>query len=218
MLNHRNVLSVHEIKVVFEKKNADIGMTILGLFTRFCLQKLAIQCGFAKKRGYAVTEILSVLLLFPVLMVTTVRSFMHSRYALTIAGKDAFYRLMNYENLNWRKLMYAVAKVFRTSAKAHNDQQSPVCGIIDDTLISKTGDRIERIGKVFDHVNKSYALGFRCLLYSFWDGTSIYPLDFSLHAEKGQNQKRAFGMTQKQLKRRNPPPGHGSSGQAIVRL
>ena len=202
MLNQKNVLSVHEIKAVFEKENTDVGMTIFDLFSCFHLQKLATQCGFAKKRGYAVTEILSVLLLFPILMVTTVRSFMHSRYALAVAGKDAFYRMMNNENLNWRKLMYAVAKVFRTSAKAHNDQKSPVCGIIDDTLISKAGDRIERIGKVFDHVSHRYILGFKCLVYGLWDGTSIYPLDFSLHGEKGRNQKRPFGMTQKQLKRR----------------
>ncbi len=125
---------------------------------------------------------------------------------------------MNNENLNWRKLMYAVAKVFRNSAKAPNDQQSPICGIIDDTMIRKTGDHIENIGKVFNHVSRRSALGIRCLLYSFWDGVSMYPLDFSLYAGKGRNAKRPFGMTQKQLKRRNPLSGHGSSGQAVVRL
>jgi len=92
MLNQRNVLAIHEIKAVFEKENSDIGMTILDLFASFRLQKLARKCGLSKKRGHKTTEILSILLLFPILMVTTVRSFMNSRYALTIAGKDAFYR------------------------------------------------------------------------------------------------------------------------------
>ena len=174
MLDTKNVLSIHEIKAVFDKKNADVGLTIFDLFASFRLQKLVFQCGITKNRGYSIAEILTVLILFPILMVTTVRGFIHSRFTLTDAGKDTFFRLMNNENINWRKLLYAVAKVFRTSVKETNNLQSPVCGIIDDTMIEKTGRRIERIGKVFDHISHRYVLGFRCLLYSFWDGTSIY--------------------------------------------
>ena len=202
MLNLKNVLSVHEIKDVFDKKNNNVDLTIFDLFIRFKLQKLVLQCGIVKKRGYSIAEILTVLLLFPIMMVTTVRGFISSRFTLTDARKDTFFRLMNNEKMNWRKLMYAVAKVFQASAKTPHDQLSPICGIIDDTMISKTGGSIERIGKVFDHVNHRYVMGFRCLLYSFWDGASIYPLDYSLHAEKGKNKKRPYGLTKKQLKRR----------------
>jgi len=202
MLDPKNVLSIHEIKAVFDKNNTDVSLTIFDLFASFRLQKLMFQCGVTKYRGYNIVEIMMVLLLFPILMVTTVRGFIHSRFTLTDARKDTFFRLINNENINWRKLLYAVAKVFRSSAKTPDNPQSPVCGIVDDTMIEKTGRRIERIGKVFDHIGHRYVLGFRCLLYSFWDGTSIYPLDFSLHAEKGKNKKRPFGLTKKQLKQR----------------
>ena len=202
MLNTQNVLSIHEIKAVFDEKDTDIGLTIFDLFARFRLQKLALQCGIAKSRGYPIAEIMTVLLLFPTLMVTTVRGFIQSGFALTDARKDTFFRLMNDERVNWRRLLYTVGKVFRSSAKSPDNPQSPVCGIIDDTVLEKTGRRIERIGKVFDHISQRYVLGFRCLLYSFWDGTSIYPLDFSLHAEKGRNKKRPYGLTKKQLKQR----------------
>jgi hypothetical protein len=202
MLNSKNVLSIHEIKAVFDKKDAEVGLTIFDLLASFRLHKLALQCGIVKMRGYPIAEIMTVLLLFPILMVTTVRGFIQSRFALTDARKDTFFRLMNDEKMNWRKLLYAVGKVFRKSAKATDNRQSPECGIIDDTVLEKTGRRIERIGKVFDHIRHRYVLGFRCLVYSFWDGTSIYPLDFSLHAEKGHNKKRPYGLTTKQLKQR----------------
>lgn len=73
---------------------------------------------------------------------------------------------------------------------------------MDDSLFGKTGDKIEGIGKVFDHVSRKCVLGFRCLLYGFWDGKSIIPLDFSYHAEKGRNQKHPYGLTLKKLKLR----------------
>ena len=116
MLNTQNVLSIHEIKAVFDKKDADIGLTIFDLFARFRLQKLALQCGIAKLRGYPIAEIMTVLLLFPILMVTTVRGFVQSGFALTDARKDTFFRLMNDERVNWRRLLYTVGKVFRSSA------------------------------------------------------------------------------------------------------
>ncbi len=135
MLDHKNVLSIHEIKAVFDKKNKDVSLTIFDLFASFRLQKLMLQCGVTKKRGYNIAEIMMVLLLFPILMVTTVRGFIHSRFTLTDARKDTFFRLINNENINWRKLLYAVAEVFRSSAKTPDNLQSPVCGIVDDTMI-----------------------------------------------------------------------------------
>ena len=156
MLNLTNVLSIDEIKDVFSKDNPETDLTIFDLLKRFNLGKILLQSGFVKKRGYSITEVISIMLLFPVLMVSTVRGYMHSIYALTNAKKDVFFRLMNNENLNWRNLMYAVAKVFRKSAKTQDHLLSPICGIIDDTMISKTGIRIERIGKVFDHISKTY--------------------------------------------------------------
>lgn len=147
-------------------------------------------------------EVLTILLLFPVFLVSTVRSYIQSAFEISPARKDVFFRLMNNESLNWRNLLYAVAIVFRKSANSSSIPSSPTCGIIDDTLISKTGTKIEQIGRVYDHVKKSYGFGFRCLLYSFWDGTSLCPLDFSLHAEKGKNKKRPYGLTRKQLKNR----------------
>ena len=202
MLNQENVLPVHEIKDVFDRNDSRVSEIIMDLFVEFNVGKLALKCGMNKLRGYPVDGVLTILLLFPIMMITTVRGYILSRFHLTDARKDVFYRFMNNEMINWRALLYAVAKVFRQSAKPANDQNSPLCGIIDDTLLEKTGRRIEGIGKVFDHVRQCCALGFRCLVYGYWDGASLIPLDFTLHAEKGQNKKRPYGLTKKQLKER----------------
>ncbi len=74
--------------------------------------------------------------------------------------------------------------------------------IIDDPIIPKVEQRIEFIGKVFDHVLKQWVLGFKLLVLAFWDGNSLIPLDFSYHAEKGKNRKYPFGLLKRQLKQR----------------
>jgi hypothetical protein len=75
--------------------------------------------------------------------------------------------------------------------------------IFDDTLIVKTGKSIEKVSRVWDHVTQRYLLGFKLLLMGYWDGTSIIPLDFSLHRELGQNKGKPFGLKKKELKKQH---------------
>lgn len=88
-----------------------------------------------------------------------------------------------------------------TSKDSDVDDTSSRYLIFDDTTLSKTGKRIEKIGKVWDHVTNSYVLGFKLLVMMYWDGKSSIPLDFSLHREKGKKQERPFGMTKKQIRK-----------------
>ena len=45
-----------------------------------------------------------------------------------------------------------------------NEKRKPRCLIFDDSLLEKTGNKIEKIGKVFDHVTQRMVLGFNLLL------------------------------------------------------
>jgi hypothetical protein len=83
---------------------------------------------------------------------------------------------------------------------------TPRCLIVDDTVIPKVGRRIEFIGKVFDHVIQYWVLGFKLLVLAFWDGNSLIPLDFSYHAEQGNNKKYPFGLLKRQLRQRFSKP------------
>ena len=67
--------------------------------------------------------------------------------------------------------------------------------------LKKTGKRIEKIGKVHDHTDNSFKLGFKMLVALFWDSDSSIPLDFSLLREKGKREEYPFGMKKKDLRR-----------------
>ena len=198
----KNAFSLYEIKSIFQEKGSQIGETVFALFQTFDLTTLCLRSGMVKLKGYSPQAILTVLFLLPLMLVKTVRSFILCGYPLTPAKKDVFYRFLNEEWFDWRKMLYLTAKRFRTLTASSEKTTTPTCGIIDDSLLPKTGEKIEGIGKVFDHIKKKSVLGFRCLLYCFGDGKSVYPLDFSLHAEKGKDKKRPYGLSKKKLKER----------------
>jgi len=204
-------VSIEEIKSIFENRNGTVGDTIYDLMKCFNMAKLCRSLGVNKQKGYSLPALIIVLTLFPVMLLKTVRGFILSGCKLIEAQKDTFFRIKNNEHMNWRKFLYAVNKQFQNKLPENEEPLTPTenegpltptCGIVDDTLLEKTGDKIEGIGKVHDHVTKKHVLGFKCQVYAYWDGKSIRPLDFSLHAEIGKKKERPFGMTKKQLKRR----------------
>lgn len=51
---------------------------------------------------------------------------------------------------------------------------------------------------MFDHVTHNFIYGMKCLTQALSDGKSCYPIDLSLHREKGK--KKDYGLTLKQRK------------------
>lgn len=205
MLYPKDNIKVNEIKTILSKDGSSIGGTLTDLIRMFKIESLCMKNGVIKHKGYPVSEILTVLILFPFMVISTVRSFYLSRFnQLTEAQKDTFFRLKNNEYFNWRNLLYLFAKRDRALVNGRTDEveERPKCFIFDDSDIKKEGLRIEFIGKVFDHVIKKHVLGFKLLLLGFWDGISLLPLDFSYHSERGKNKKYPFGLLKRQLKRR----------------
>jgi hypothetical protein len=122
-------------------------------------------------------------------------------------GNDVYYRLKNSTKICWRRILwYIVSKFLRQTQENKEDTASksekakPRCLIFDDTLLEKTGRKIEKIGKVWDHVTRRMVLGFRLLVGLYFDGTSAIHVDFSLVREKGQRAEKPFGMLKKYLR------------------
>ena len=203
-----NSIKIDEIKTLpscQEQNGLSISDKLLELVQVFNLKSLCSKNGMVKHKGYAVSEIFTVLILFPFMAISTVRSFYRSRFNKLIqAQKDTFFRLKNNENYNWRSFIYLFAKRYKTLTKKSKSDtaETPKCLIVDDTVINKVGTRLEFIGKIFDHVSMRHVLGFKLLLMAFWDGNSLIPLDFSYHTEKGKNKKYPFGLFKRQLKKR----------------
>ncbi len=58
------------------------------------------------------------------------------------------------------------------------------------------------MGRIYSHVKHISSLGFKGLFMGLHDGKSFFSLDFSLHGEKGKNEKKPFGLTPAHSKER----------------
>ena len=85
----------------------------------------------------------------------------------------------------------------------------------DDTDLSKTGKTIEGVSKIYNHVSKTYYLGFKLLVAGYWNGSVFIPIDFSLHRES-KTSKSKYGLTAKQRKAQKKTP-RGSKTVAAKR-
>jgi hypothetical protein len=99
-------------------------------------------------------------------------------------------------------VLWLFASKFRKTTEEHCEKTDSVkCMIFDDTILKKSGRCIEKVSRVWDHVSERFVLGFKMLLMGYWDGTSIIPVDFSLHREKGKNKEKPFGLKNRELKK-----------------
>ncbi len=100
------------------------------------------------------------------------------------AGKDSYYRILANQKINWRVFLAQFVKQYLLKdALFTSSANTTRCLIFDDTDISKTGKTIEGISKIYNHVSKTYYLGFKLLVPGYWNGSVFIPVDFSLHRE-----------------------------------
>lgn len=93
------------------------------------------------------------------------------------------------------------AKEYLAKDLSFTSPDNPIkCLIFDDTDIPKLGKTIEGISKIFNHVNKTYYLGFKLLVAGYWNGSVFIPVDFSFHREN-KTSKNKYGLTSKQRKK-----------------
>ena len=177
------------------------------------LRSLKLSANFAefnhlKTQGYAFNLVLSVLIWMTVQSKKTVNSSLSDLSDNGVRlGNDVYYRLKNSEKICWRRILWYVVQKFLFQTQKNSEKidassvkSKPHCLILDDTLLEKTGRKIEKIGKVFDHVNQRMVLGFKLLVGLYFDGKSAIPVDFSLVREKGQKADKPFGMSKKHLR------------------
>lgn len=168
---------------------------------RFNMSTITRVFSSVKSKGISANELFKVLFMFPFLSIDNVSCLFSSGLHQEIVGKkDTYYRFLNNPNIPWRKVMKSFSNQFFKQAKFYGSDDSTnltKCLIVDDSIIPKSGKKIEFIGKVFDHCSHLYSLGIKFLLLGYWDGKSFIPMDFSLHFEPGKTGKR--GLSTKDL-------------------
>jgi hypothetical protein len=171
--------------------------TVLKEFKLSYINKLFSK---SKKRGFDAAKIFETLFVLTFIDIKNVQQLVNSGYSLEIVNKkDVFYEFLKNQNIDWRTILHLFSKQFFKIVKEKGDQSttdSPKCIILDDTLVAKTGKKMECLGKVYDHCSHTYSLGMKILTLGFWDGKSFVPLNFSIHNEPGKNKLRGMKISE----------------------
>lgn len=96
--------------------------------------------------------------------------------------KGIIYKLKNNERMPWRRLLYSVAKRFQELVNPSKEIAANSAFIVEDTIDDRIGYKMENISIVHDYVTKRSTYGFKNLVLGYFYGTSISPLNFSLHS------------------------------------
>ena len=182
-----------EIKLVLDRHGYSINNIICDVMKKFNFKTLCWKAGTVKNSGYGFSEIVAILVMFPLMLLKSVHALYRSEFEkVTEMKKDTIYRLKNNERIPWRRLLYCVAKKYQELVNPQKEVAENSAFIVDDTIDERVGYEIENITAVHDHVagKKGNKYGFKNLVLGFFDGKSISPLDFSIHTEKSLPKKK----------------------------
>jgi len=209
MLQHKDINKLSELKNGFTQSWVEPDFIFRSLK---CFSFSSLNKGLSplKAKGYSFEWVMSILISLPFVGISTVNRLS----GLVEAKKDVFYRIKNNPSISWRYILWLfVCKFNKITSENTGLCTQPRCLIFDDTVLEKTGKFIEKVSRVWDHVQNRGILGFKLLVMGYWDGTSFLPLDFSLHREEGKNKTYPFGLRKKdcrkQFKKRRSPHSHG---------
>ena len=145
-----------------------------------------------KTKGIDSKKIFQILFTLRFLELKNIRQLMLAGHSKGINfKKDVFYEFMKNPYIDWRRIVHLFYKQVASLIAKESEEKdcNPRCLIIDDSLLPKSGKRIEFIGKVYDHCSHTYNLGIKLLTLGLFDGKSFMPLNFSLHNEPGKTKK-----------------------------
>ena len=162
--------------------------------------KIVRNLKFEKAQGYTLTSLFISLLIMRLWGKTIASATSNHFHGLCAVSKNTLYRALLNARIDWRMLLTKITLRFHAILREHqvDTDEHDTCAILDDTTFQKSGIRIEGVSKVFDHVTHNFIYGMKCLTLALSDGKSCYPIDFSLHREKGK--KKDYGLTLKQRK------------------
>ncbi len=192
MQHDKSTKKIEQIEKIAKSSN-QITQSITDVIDKFKIKSNMISIDSVKRSGVLISTITTALLILPFLGAASVMALFKSGLNNVDAGqKDVYYDMKNNPKINWRSVLFIMAKQFQylinqTNNKAgeiHEEVKRIKALIFDDSTLKKTGKKIEGIGFVHDHVTNLHVLGFKILVCGFWDGVSFIPVDFSLHREK----------------------------------
>lgn len=203
MLHDKDIQNIDELQAFLSKPQKSIDI-ILDLLDYFHFSKLSKPFEVLKSWGFSANGLLNILICLPFLNKSNIYSLLRSGMAeLSDAQKDAYYDLKNNVSIDWRKFLKKFTDKFNTIIEEKTDdaKQGVKCLILDDSDLEKSGKKIEKVSRIWNHVRQVSIFGFKLLVLGYYDGKSFVPVDFSIHREKGKNKKNAFWVKKKRTEK-----------------
>lgn len=171
-----------------------------------------------KRCGINISDIMLLLILMPFYHLKSIPALVKSDLGTNHGvgcSNSVYYDLKNNPKVNWRSLLWLIALRFKNLAEDINSDvvNNVRAFICDDSPVPKSGIKTEFVSRIHDHVSGTFIFGYKILVLGYWDGFSFYPLDFSLHREKGgqieivkkhlNTANKRLSVQRKVLKKRN---------------
>jgi len=122
------------------------------------VELIVSRAGFKKRSGTDIVTVVYLLMLWKWINVSSIAMF--SRRSMRLFAevqKDALYDSLAREDLDWRGLNLAVGKKIYDKHKLANNSSRVF--VLDDSIRSRRGKKMEGVSKHFDHVSNSYVEG-----------------------------------------------------------
>ncbi len=162
-------------------------------FNELGIRTLLHQAGIRKEKGFPPVTLLFVMVVLPLIKHSLCSLWSGQFFANVIAAqKDTYYRFLNHPCFNWRKLVLLLAcrEITRTDRSALNDKTI----IVDDTILGKTGEKMELVSYHHDHTTNRSKLGYQMLQLGYHNCARFYPLDFGFHTSANQTNDKLRGL------------------------
>ena len=144
------------------------------LIERFKIEDCLLKSGITKEKGLPSLEMFRILFLVTLSLKRSIlEGLKHEGF---LENKTAINDFINNPNINWRKLMYSVNKIFFKHFKA--DVGKDCALIIDDTKKEKTGNKVENMAWFRDHCHNTSYRGFQTIIASLSNERSSVIIDF----------------------------------------
>ena len=192
---------------IFNNNSEKLTSSLTDVMNKFKLKRQIAIFDTIKTKGFAISSLVSILIILPFLGLASVNALMKSGLTLLNikAEKDVYYDVKNNELIDWRRLLLLHVKrfIYLINKNIHLQKDGKTALIFDDSKLGKTGKSIENVSMVYDHASGMYILGYKLLVCGFWDGGSFIPIDFSLHREKGSKHFKFINACKKLDKQEN---------------
>lgn len=189
-----------EINKFFSEKSSDAAISCLTQTLKGISMREKVLFGRQTRFNamYSLEWVLSMLIIFPCLLVKNPFEYTKSLIGkLCGASKDVFYRFINNDIFDWRKIMnHITGQLWRKLSVRSDNSGQPVCLIIDDTDYPKRGNHAEKIGRIFSHVSHKMVLGFKSLVLALSDGKTQMVIDFELVGEPGKSGNHSMSQAE----------------------